>query len=214
MPSTTSLLHKTTVHHRLAAGNRVHIFFHLLLILSIFYYRFSSYIDIETTSSYNKFSTFAWTCMIIAELILTLAWFFTQSFRWRPLTRNVFPENLSGDIDLPGVDIFVCTADPVKEPTLEVMNTVISAMSLDYPPEKLAVYLSDDGGAAVTLHGMREAAVFARWWVPFCKKYDVKTRAPGAYFSGLSGGDECVHGGEFQDEVKEIQVSFLFLTLE
>ncbi|XP_074354970.1 cellulose synthase-like protein G2 isoform X2 [Apium graveolens] len=200
MSSTTSFLHKTTVHRRLAAGNRAHIFFHFLLILSIFYYRFSSYID--------NFSTHAWTCMIIAEVILALAWFFSQSFRWRPLTRNVFPENLSGDIDFPGLDVFVCTADPIKEPTLDVMNTVISAMSLDYPAEKLAVYLSDDGGAAVTLQGMREAAAFARWWVPFCKKHDVKTRAPGAYFSGLSDGDEGEHGGEFRDEVKEIKSKY------
>ncbi|KAL1825997.1 hypothetical protein ACET3Z_012775 [Daucus carota] len=209
MSSTTSLLHKTTVHHRLAAANRAHILLHLLLILSIFYYRFSTYIDIEaTTSFYANFSTFAWLCMVVAEIILTLVWLFSQSFRWRPLSRSVFPENLSGEKDLPGLDIFVCTADPSKEPTLEVMNTVISAMCLDYPPEKLAVYLSDDGGAAVTLHGMREAAVFARWWVPFCRKYGVETRAPGAYFSGRSGGDECQHGDEFGDEEKEIKLRY------
>ncbi|KAF2285419.1 hypothetical protein GH714_004256 [Hevea brasiliensis] len=31
------------------------------------------------------------------------------------------------------------------------MNTVLSAMALDYPPEKLSVYLSDDGGSSPTL---------------------------------------------------------------
>ncbi|KAF2285417.1 hypothetical protein GH714_004231 [Hevea brasiliensis] len=74
---------------------------------------------------------------------------------------------------------------------MEVMNTVLSAMSLDYPAEKLHVCLSDDGGAAITLHGMREAWKFARWWLPFCSRYGIKTRCPNAYFSG--GEDEYNH---------------------
>ncbi|KAK6138741.1 hypothetical protein DH2020_027517 [Rehmannia glutinosa] len=66
-------------------------------------------------------------------------------YRWRPVKRSVYPERLPEDEKLPPVDVFICTADPSKEPSLGVMNTVISAMSLDYPPDKLSVYLQDDG---------------------------------------------------------------------
>ena len=52
---------------------------------------------------------------------------------------------------LPGVDIFVCTADPVIEPPLMVINTVLSMMAYDYPPEKLNIYVSDDGGSELML---------------------------------------------------------------
>jgi hypothetical protein len=99
-----------------------------------------------------------------------------------PVRRTVFPERLPEDDKLPPIDVFMCTADPNKEPTVEVMNTVLSAMALDYPPEKLHVYLSDDGGSPLTLHGMRESWRFARWWLPFCRKYGITTRCPQAYF--------------------------------
>ena len=50
---------------------------------------------------------------------------------------------------------------PKKEPTIEVMNTVLSALALDYPIEKLSVYLSDDGGSYITLYAIKEACSFA-----------------------------------------------------
>ncbi|XP_015167354.1 cellulose synthase-like protein E1 [Solanum tuberosum] len=119
------------------------------------------------------------------------------------------PENLPADSELPGVDVFICTADPTKEPVLEVMNTVLSAMSLDYPPEKLSVYLSDDGGATVTLYAIKEACGFARVWVPFCRKYGVKTICPDAFFSSF-GDDErlILRGNEFKNEEENIKVIF------
>ena len=80
--------------------------------------------------------------------------------------------------------MFICTVDPDKEPTLGVMNTVLSAMAMDYPADKLHVYLSDDGGSYVTLNGLREAREFAKWWVPFCRRFKVKNRSPKAYFTG------------------------------
>ncbi|KAL0457045.1 UNVERIFIED_CONTAM: Cellulose synthase-like protein E1 [Sesamum latifolium] len=70
--------------------------------------------------------------------------------QWRPVKRTVYPERLPEDDKLPPIDVFIFTAHPSQEPSLEVMNTVISAMSLDYPPDKLSVYLSDDGGSYVT----------------------------------------------------------------
>lgn len=134
-------------------------------------------------------------------------WLGDQAFRWCPVYRTVFPERLPEDDNkFPAIDVFICTADPKKEPTLEVMNTVLSAMVLDYPPEKLHVYLSDDGGASITLTGMKEAFKFARSWLPFCKKYGIKTICPKAYFS--SSKDQYGDSGraEFMEEKQKIKV--------
>lgn len=83
---------------------------------------------------------------------------------------------------LPGIDIFVCTADPMIEPPAMVINTVLSVMAYDYPPEKLSVYLSDDGGSDLTFYAMVEAARFSKIWLPFCKKFKVEPRSPEACF--------------------------------
>lgn len=125
--------------------------------------------------------------------------------------RTVAPENLPADEKLPGVDVFVCTADPKKEPVVEVMNTVLSAMSLDYPPEKLAVYLSDDGCAAVTLYAMKEACVFAKSWLPFCRKYGIKNRCPEAFFSSFGEAErEALESDEFKIEEDKIEVNLIY----
>ncbi|CAK7327209.1 unnamed protein product [Dovyalis caffra] len=131
-----------------------------------------------------------WLLVFVSELLLSFIWLLGEAYRWHPVSRTVFPERLPEDDKLPAIDVFICTVDPGKEPTFEVMNTVLSAMALDYPAEKLNVYLSDDGGAAVTLHGMREAWRFAKSWLPFCKKYGIKTRCPKAYFSASKDDDD------------------------
>jgi cellulose synthase/poly-beta-1,6-N-acetylglucosamine synthase-like glycosyltransferase len=84
---------------------------------------------------------------------------------------------------LPNVDIFVCTADPFAEPPSLVVSTILSLMAYNYPPEKLNVYLSDDGGSILTFYAMWEASQFAKYWIPFCKRYKVEPRAPAAFFS-------------------------------
>lgn len=86
------------------------------------------------------------------------------------------------------------------------MNTVISAMALDYPADQLAVYLSDDGGSYVTLQATREAWKFAQLWVPFCRENNLEIRSPIAYFS--NGNDELAG-----PEMIEIQVDFYQLVL-
>ena len=111
------------------------------------------------------------------------------------------------DIELPSLDVFVCTVDPKKEPTIEVMNTVISALALDYPPEKLSVYLSDDGGSYVTLYAIKEAWSFAKSsWLPFCKKYGIRSRCPGPYFSSFANAERLLRSDEFRTEEEEIKV--------
>eukprot|EP01018_Ginkgo_biloba_P022409 Gb_25252 [translate_table: standard] len=84
--------------------------------------------------------------------------------------------------NLPDIDIFICTADPVKEPAVSVVNTVLSAMAFDYPVEKLACYLSDDGGSPLTFYALLEASSFAKSWLPFCNKYFIEQRCPEKFF--------------------------------
>ncbi|GMH09322.1 hypothetical protein Nepgr_011163 [Nepenthes gracilis] len=114
-------------------------------------------------------------------------WASAQSFRFRPIRRREFPENLETviretDNDYPAVDIFICTADPYKEPPIGVVNTALSVMAYDYPAEKVSVYLSDDGGSELTLFSFMEAAKFAGHWLPFCRRNNIMQRSPEAYF--------------------------------
>jgi len=83
---------------------------------------------------------------------------------------------------LPDVDIFVCTADPIMEPPTMVINTILSVMSYNYPTQKLSIYLSDDGGSQYTFYALLEASQFSKYWIPFCKRFNVEPRSPAAYF--------------------------------
>ncbi|XP_069145733.1 cellulose synthase-like protein G3 [Solanum lycopersicum] len=197
-------LNTCTLQQPRAIFSRIHILLHFSAILGLLYYRIKNLFQGD-----NNVSIISWGLITISEVIFTLIWLVTQSFRWRPVARSVMPGNLPADTELPGIDVFICTADPTKEPVLEVMNTVLSAMSLDYPSEKLSVYLSDDGGATVTLYAMKEACGFARVWVPFCRKYGVKTICPDAFFSSF-GDDErlILRGNEFESEEENIKVIF------
>eukprot|EP01018_Ginkgo_biloba_P003000 Gb_14756 [translate_table: standard] len=123
--------------------------------------------------------------MLGAELWFAYFWILAQPFRWSSITRRTFKDRLSTryEKDLPPIDIFICTADPTKEPPLTVVNTVLSTLSFDYPADKLTCYLSDDGGSSLTFNALLECSRFAKSWVPFCKKYLIEPRSPEAYFS-------------------------------
>ncbi|CAA7407788.1 unnamed protein product [Spirodela intermedia] len=126
----------------------------------------------------------AWIALLAADVWFGLYWLLTQSVRWSPSRRQTFKNRLSQRYkeELPTVDVFVCTADPKIEPPALVMNTVLSVMAYDYPPEKLSVYLSDDGGSELTFYALLQAAGFAREWIPFCRRFQVEPRSPAAYF--------------------------------
>ncbi|KAI3466411.1 hypothetical protein Pfo_023074 [Paulownia fortunei] len=128
---------------------------------------------------------YAWVAMLFAEVLFGLYWIITQAGRWHVVYRYPFRDRLSTRYKdkLPGVDIFVCTADPTLEPPSLVINTVLSVMSYNYPPEKLGVYLSDDGCSEITFYALLEASKFSKYWIPFCKKYNVEPRAPEIYFA-------------------------------
>ena len=116
--------------------------------------------------------------------------------------RQEFPSRLPDQATWPALDVFVCTADPHKEPPMGVVNTALSLLAFDYPPKKLSVYISDDGGADVTLFAFMEGAKFARHWLPFCRENGIKDRSPKAFFASgrCSGSDE--------DKLKVINLIF------
>ncbi|XP_042065291.1 cellulose synthase-like protein E2 [Salvia splendens] len=104
-----------------------------------------------------------------AEIWFGFYWMLSQSHRWNRVNRRTFKDRLCTWItfnmcenDLGGVNIFVCTADPEIEPPMLVINTVLSVMAYDYPPEKLAVYLSDDAASDLTFYALLEASAFAK----------------------------------------------------
>jgi hypothetical protein len=142
--------------------------------------------------------------MALADLTLLFLWALSQSGLWRPVTRAAFPDRLLAAVPrgaLPRVDVLVVTADPDKEPPLGVMNTVVSAMALDYPGGALSVYLSDDAGSPLTLLAARKAYAFARAWVPFCRRHSVQCPWPDRYFAGDDAHDGG--GGDRREEIAE-----------
>lgn len=132
---------------------------------------------------------------VICEIWFTFSWLLEQLPKLSPVKRTaelavlidkfetVSPQNPLGRSDLPGIDVFITTADPDKEPPLVMANTVLSVLAADYPVENLACYLSDDAGSLLTFETMAEVASFATVWVPFCRKHDIEPRGPESYFS-------------------------------
>uniref|UniRef100_A0A7N0USY3 Uncharacterized protein n=1 Tax=Kalanchoe fedtschenkoi TaxID=63787 RepID=A0A7N0USY3_KALFE len=191
----TKTVPKSKLHPYHALLDKLHFLFHLLATATLLCYRVTQLIRMPFLSVPHALIT-------LAEFIFAFVWLLTQAFLFSPLTRTALPENIPPDTSLPGIDAFICTADPRKEPTLDVMNTVISALSLDYPSDKLSVYLSDDGGSSITLGALKEAFLFAEQWVPFCRKYGVVNRCPQAYFSRF------ITSSEFTSEQQLVQEKY------
>ncbi|XVF06600.1 hypothetical protein REPUB_Repub06bG0063100 [Reevesia pubescens] len=132
----------------------------------------------------GKVERWTWIGMFLSELWFSFYWFLSTVCRWNLVRRFPYKHSLSQrfEKEFPGIDIFVCTADPLIEPPSMVINTVLSVMAYDYPPQKLSIYLSDDGGSDLTFYAMLEAATFSKKWLPFCKKFKVEPTSPEAYF--------------------------------
>ncbi|KAF8377961.1 hypothetical protein HHK36_031350 [Tetracentron sinense] len=143
----------------------------------------------------NEEAIWLWAMSIVCEIWFAFSWILDQIPKLCPINRSTdlsvlrdkfdmpSASNPTGRSDLPGVDLFVSTADPEKEPPLVTANTILSILAVDYPVEKLACYVSDDGGALLTFEAMAEAASFADMWVPFCRKHEIEPRNPDSYFS-------------------------------
>ncbi|CAN1305067.1 Cellulose synthase-like protein D4 [Linum perenne] len=143
----------------------------------------------------NRDAIWLWAMSIVCELWFAFSWILDQIPKLSPVNRSTdlevlkekfempSPSNPTGRPDLPGVDMFVSTADPEKEPPLITANTILSILAADYPVDKLACYISDDGAALLTFEAMAEAASFANMWVPFCRKHNIEPRNPDSYFN-------------------------------
>ncbi|KAK6936536.1 Cellulose synthase [Dillenia turbinata] len=143
----------------------------------------------------NNDAVWLWGMSVVCEIWFAFSWLLDQIPKLCPVNRatdlNVLkekfeapsPNNPTGKSDLPGIDVFVSTADPEKEPPLVTANTNLSILAADCPVEKLSCYVSDDGGALLTFEAMAEAASFANIWVPFCRKHDIEPRNPETYFN-------------------------------
>uniref|UniRef100_A0A7N0VIC3 Cellulose synthase-like protein G3 n=1 Tax=Kalanchoe fedtschenkoi TaxID=63787 RepID=A0A7N0VIC3_KALFE len=143
-------------------------------------------ISISRSNKTSLLSLCVPTLLFTADFILAFMWCTTQSFRLFPIRRaELIPEmnRAVPDSEYPTLDVFICTADPYKEPPVSVANTALSVMAYDYPAEKISVYVSDDGGSQLTLFAFTEAAKFAREWLPFCRRNQLAHRSPEAYFS-------------------------------
>ncbi|PWA91283.1 cellulose synthase, nucleotide-diphospho-sugar transferase [Artemisia annua] len=123
--------------------------------------------------------------LFIADFVLAFMWLTAQCFHWNPIERKTYPENLPQlveESEYPSLDVFICTADPIKEPPVGVVNTALSVLAYEYPTDKLSVYISDDGGSKLTLYAFMECAKFAKHWIPYCKKHNIVDRSPEVYF--------------------------------
>ncbi|XP_010526630.1 PREDICTED: cellulose synthase A catalytic subunit 2 [UDP-forming] [Tarenaya hassleriana] len=130
-----------------------------------------------------------WLTSVICEIWFAVSWILDQFPKWCPIERETYLDRLSlryekegKPSELAAVDVFVSTVDPMKEPPLITANTVLSILAVDYPVDKVACYVSDDGAAMLTFEALSETAEFARKWVPFCKKFNIEPRAPEWYF--------------------------------
>ncbi|CAM8884002.1 unnamed protein product [Rhodiola kirilowii] len=131
-----------------------------------------------------------WLTSIICEIWFAISWILDQFPKWLPIERETYLDRLSLRYEREGkpselarIDVFVSTVDPLKEPPLITANTVLSILAVDYPVDKVACYVSDDGAAMLTFEALSETSIFAKRWVPFCKKYNIEPRAPEWYFS-------------------------------
>ncbi|XP_068658841.1 cellulose synthase-like protein H1 isoform X1 [Aristolochia californica] len=144
------------------------------LLLSLLLYR---YVHLGSNG-------YTWLLAFRCELWFAFMWLLNMNINWSPVVYKTHPERLLGRVsELPPVDMFVTTADAALEPPIITIDTVLSLLAVDYPANKLACYVSDDGGSPVTFYSLLQAAEFAKQWIPFCKKYKVEVRAPSVYFS-------------------------------
>ncbi|KAL3721565.1 hypothetical protein ACJRO7_033979 [Eucalyptus globulus] len=131
-----------------------------------------------------------WLTSVICEIWFAVSWILDQFPKWYPIERETYLDRLSLRYEREGkpselapVDVFVSTVDPMKEPPLITANTVLSILAVDYPVDKVACYVSDDGAAMLTFEALSETSEFAKKWVPFCKRFNIEPRAPEWYFS-------------------------------
>ncbi|TVU44362.1 hypothetical protein EJB05_03799, partial [Eragrostis curvula] len=93
---------------------------------------------------------------------------------------------------LPRVDVFINTVDPVVKPILYTMNRQlpcvdVSILATEYPLDRHATRptsLTTAGRWSTIYHeALQETAKFAALWKPFCQQHRVEPRVPKSYFA-------------------------------
>ncbi len=96
--------------------------------------------------------------LLLAE-VFSIALYFLGAFTVvHPLWREPVPIDLEQD-DLPTVDVFIPS---YNEPPSLLQTTLLAATNMHYPPDKLRVYLLDDGGTDAKCAQPGEAGERAR----------------------------------------------------
>ncbi|XP_010556996.1 PREDICTED: cellulose synthase-like protein B3 isoform X2 [Tarenaya hassleriana] len=150
-----------------------------------------------------------WTAAFLCESFFCFIWSLVTIVKWSPVDYKTYPDRLHERVcELPPVDMFVTTADPVMEPPVITVNTVLSLLAVNYPAEKLACYVSDDGGSPATFFSLKLASRFAKIWVPFCKKYNVQVRAPFRYFLNPPVAPEGSDSVRFMEDWDTMKVEY------
>uniref|UniRef100_A0A0D9X061 Glycosyltransferase 2-like domain-containing protein n=1 Tax=Leersia perrieri TaxID=77586 RepID=A0A0D9X061_9ORYZ len=149
-----------------------------------------------------------WTLSVVGDVWFGFSWLLNQLTQLNPIKRVPDLAALAdrhGSKELPGIDVFVTTVDPVDEPILYTVNSILSILAADYPVDKYACYLSDDGGTLVHYEAMVEVAKFAELWVPFCRKHCVEPRAPENYFAMKTQAYKGGVPGEFVSDHRRVR---------
>uniref|UniRef100_A0A1J3HNW4 Cellulose synthase-like protein G3 n=3 Tax=Noccaea caerulescens TaxID=107243 RepID=A0A1J3HNW4_NOCCA len=166
---------------------RIYAVVHICGIVALMYHHVHSLVTAD--------KTLITSLLLLADVVLAFMWATSAALRFNPVNRSEYPERYVAkpEEDFPKLDVFICTADPYKEPPMIVVNTALSVMAYDYPSDKISVYISDDGGSSLTLFALMEAAKFSKHWLPFCKGNNIQDRSPEVYFSSksLSWSDEA-----------------------
>ncbi|KAB1201130.1 Cellulose synthase-like protein G3 [Morella rubra] len=179
IPSAPSL--HTLRHARRTALNYLFAAVYSCAVVVLLYHQAHRLVHSTTLASF-----FISLSLFLADTVLAFMWTTRQSFLVNIVYRDEHPGNLEEVLkksDFPALDVFICTADPYKEPPMRLVSTALSVMAYDYPTEKISVYVSDDGGSQVTLYACMEAVKFASHWLPFCRKQNTAHRSPEAYFA-------------------------------
>ncbi|KAL5059793.1 hypothetical protein RYX36_031397 [Vicia faba] len=88
----------------------------LLLLLVLLGYRFSSHGN----------HSFPWFVAFLCESWFTITWITTMSTKWTLARTKTFLHRLAhrvSESELPALDLFVTTTDPVLEPPIITVNT-------------------------------------------------------------------------------------------
>eukprot|EP01018_Ginkgo_biloba_P028911 Gb_09688 [translate_table: standard] len=106
------------------------------------------------------------------------------------------------------VDVFITSADPLKESSFVTANTILSVLAADYPPDKISCFVSDDSASPITFSMMVEVSKFAQMWVPFCHKFSIEPRAPAPFFSSQIDISEKVLQSSYFEHWKALKEEY------